>query len=227
MNLMNVYQRNVLRQRHCEEEGLATFMSNAYFSVSSNADTTFKSSQILNIKTMTKVTSLTASLLFASLLFVSCKNSADTKTVATETTEMTENEKEIAKNEISAVNTDVIKSVNELNVDAALKGYSADFRGVNADGSSSDYQSLASGLKESFGAVNSLNFIKVKEDFKFLSKRFVLCTWTGTVEPELKTGERMRNDPHTASLLYSKIDNKWKIVYEHDSEAPAKVVAKK
>ena len=66
---------------------------------------------------------------------------------------------------------------NELNADGALKGYSTEAKGVNLDGTSFDYASLASGLKTSFGGVKSLNFTKVKEDFKFISKNFLLICW--------------------------------------------------
>ena len=176
---------------------------------------------------MTKIISLTTLILLTGILLSSCNNTSDSKVNSVETTEMTETEKEIAKQEISSVNAAIIKSANELNVDATLKGYSPDVKGVNPDGTSFDYASLASGYKQSFDGVKSLNFTKVKENFKFISKTFVLCTWTGTVEPELKSGQHLKNDPHTASLLYSKINNEWKIVYEHDSEAPAKVISKK
>ena len=169
-----------------------------------------------------QISPLMAACIALFFLTIGCNPTSDK-----ETTEMTETEKETAKQEISSINASVIKGVNELNVDAALKGYSTDCRGVNTDGTSFDYVSLAGGFSQSFGGVKSLNFTKVKEDFKFISKTFVLCTWTGTVEPELKTGEHLKNDPHTASLLYSKINNEWKIVYEHDSESPAKVIAKK
>ena len=169
-----------------------------------------------------QISPLMAACIALFFLTISCNPTSDK-----ETTEMIETEKETAKKEISSVNTSVIKGVNELNADAALKGYSTDCKGVNIDGTSFDYASLASGFSQSFGGVKSLKFTKVKEDFKFISKTFVLCTWTGTVEPELKTGERLKNDPHTASLLYSKTNNEWKIVYEHDSESPAKVIAKK
>ena len=90
---------------------------------------------------------------------------------------------------------------------------------MNEDGSSSDYQSMKKGMKEAFSGLKSFSLTKVKEDFLFISNAFVLFTWTGTVNVELKTGQRFRNDIHTASLLYSKIDNKWKNMYEHTSES--------
>ena len=87
---------------------------------------------------MTKIISLTTSILLTGILLSSCNNPSDSKVESKETVEMTETEKETAKKEISSVNAEVIKSVNELNVEAALKGYSTDVKGVNADGTSFD-----------------------------------------------------------------------------------------
>lgn len=72
-----------------------------------------------------------------------------------------------------------------------------------------------------FKSANYVTYTTVKEDFKFLSKSLVMCTWTGREEYELKIGEHMKVDPYVGSLLFSKIDNEWKIVYTHESSAPA------
>ncbi len=162
---------------------------------------------------------------FASILFIGCKNSSEPQVTSSEKTEMTAAEKETAKTEISNTNTQIVSNLNALDVEAAMQGYSKDVTSVGVAGATSDYQTLENGLKEAFSGLNSFSLTKVSEDFLFISDTFVLCTWIGTVEVELKTGERFKNDVHTASLLYSKIDNEWKIVYEHASETPAKHVA--
>jgi hypothetical protein len=73
-----------------------------------------------------------------------------------------------------------------------------------------------------------MSFTTVKEDFKFLSKDLIMCTWTGNNEFELKTGEKMKIDPYVGSMLFSKKDNEWKIIYAHESSAqPVKVESKK
>lgn len=164
---------------------------------------------------------IAVSIVFASILCIGCKNSGDAKVNSSEKTEMTAAEKETAKTEISNTNTQIVSKLNALDVEASMQGYSKNLKSVSVTGATLTYQELEDGNKAAFEGLKSFNLTKVNEDFLFISNTYVLCTWTGTLEVELKTGERFKNDLHTASLLYSKIDNVWKIVYEHGSETPA------
>jgi hypothetical protein len=81
---------------------------------------------------------------------------------------------------------------------------------------------------ESFKSVKSMSFTTVKEDFKFLSKDLIMCTWIGNNEFELMTGEKMKIEPYVGSMLFCKKDNEWKIIYAHESSAqPVKVESEK
>lgn len=128
-----------------------------------------------------------------------------------------------AEKEISQINTEFISAVNGQDIKGILAEYSPGIKSVNPDGSVNDYQGISDGLTKAFQYVKSLKYSKSKEEFKVLSTGLVLCTWTGTVEIELKSGQKMMNYPHVASLLFSKTGNTWKIVYEHASEAPPKM----
>jgi len=128
-----------------------------------------------------------------------------------------------AEKEISQINTGFIAAVNGQDIKGILTEYSSEVKSVNPDGSVNDYQEISDGLTKAFQYVKSLKYTKTKEEFKVLSKSLVLCTWIGTVEIELKSGQKMTNYPHVASLLFSKTGNTWKIIYEHASEAPPKM----
>jgi len=173
---------------------------------------------------MKKIKFIAVLIFFALILCVGCKNSSDTQVTSSEKREMTVAEKETAKTEISNINTQIVSNLNALDVEASMQGYSKNLKSVSVTGATLTYQELVDGNKAAFTGLKSFNLTKVNEDFLFISETFVLCTWTGTLEVELKTGERFKNDIHTASLLYNKIDNEWKIVYEHGSETPAKAV---
>lgn len=174
---------------------------------------------------MKQIKFIAVSILFASILCIGCKNSDDAKVSSSEKIEMTAAEKETAKTEISNTNTQIVSNLNALDVEASMQGYSKNLKSVSVTGATLTYQELEDGNKAAFAGLKSFNLTKVSEDFLFISETFVLCTWTGTLEVELKTGERFKNDIHTASLLYNKIDNEWKIVYEHGSETPGKLIA--
>jgi len=178
---------------------------------------------------MKKNTILTSIILCSSVLLFSCKTNDNKNEVDTQTTELSATEKEVAKKEISGRINEIIKGVKELNAEAALKPYSndPDFKIVSPDGSETDFKKMMKDQTESLHSVKSMSFTTIKEDFKFLSKNLIMCTWTGKNEFELKSGEKMKIDPYVGSMLFSKKDNEWKIIYAHESSAqPVKVESK-
>ncbi len=148
----------------------------------------------------------------------------------TESGEMTPQEQETAKKEISARIEEIVQGANRLDVEAALKPYSsaADFLIVSPDGSTADYQTMKNAQTAFFGQAVSNTFKTEKEDFRFLSKTLVLCTWQGSNTFALKSGERGKIEHYTGSMLFSKINNEWTIIYAHESaSAPIQAPAKK
>lgn len=156
-----------------------------------------------------------------SVLLFSCQTNDNTKTKVHQTTELSSNEKETAKKEISARIEEIIKGAKELNVEEALKPYSSDtdFKIVNPDASVSDFATMKNVQSESFKTLASLNFMTIKQEFTFLEKDLVMCTWTGRNEFQLKSGEKMKIDPYVGSMLFRKKDNQWKIIYAHETTA--------
>jgi len=162
---------------------------------------------------MKKRINIVSTILMAAASFLASQNAA---------AQVTDAEKQSAKMELTQVNAEFIKSVNGQDIAGVLKEYSPDVMSINADGSVNNYQQIAGGLEKAFKSVKSIKYTMAKEEYSVLSGTLVLCTWTGTVETELKTGKRMKNFPHVASLLYAKVNDKWLIEYEHVSEAPPK-----
>jgi hypothetical protein len=152
--------------------------------------------------------------IISSLLLVSCQN---------ESSEKTAQEKETAKKEISDIGKGIIQSVERLDIESALKPYldSPDFLMINPDGSYQDYADFKSANTEAFKQLTSMKQTNIKEEFRFLSKTEVLYTWFGKNEIELKTGEKIKNESYIGTMLFSKINNEWRIVYAHESASPA------
>lgn len=169
------------------------------------------------MKTVNLLTAVIFLMLFATS---SCKN-PNNSTDYRQSTEISSDEKEIIKKAISDRIEEIIKGAKELDVDAAIKPYSndADFRIVNPDASVTDLQTMKNAQTEAFKTLASLNFRTTKQDFTFLTKNLVICTWTGSNEFELKTGEKMKIDPYVGTMIFRKIDNEWKIIYAHETTA--------
>lgn len=163
----------------------------------------------------------TGIILCASVLLFSCQTNESKKTDVTQAAEWSSDEKEIARKEISARIDEIIKGAKELNADAALEPYSndPDFKIVSPDASVADFTTMKHVLTESFQTLASLNFATIQQDFTFLEKDLVMCTWTGMNEFQLKTGEKMKIDPYVGSMLFRRKDNIWKIIYAHETAA--------
>jgi hypothetical protein len=173
----------------------------------------------------TKSVFISAILLWA-ISISSCQYADNSQGAVFNTTELSPADKEQVKREIAGRIDEIIKGCKQLNADTALNAYwdSADFVIVNTDGSVINFQTMKNTTATFFKSAKYVTYTTVKEDFKFLSKSLVMCTWTGREEYELKTGEHMKADPYVGSMLFSKIGNEWKIVYAHESSTqPVKI----
>ncbi len=177
-----------------------------------------------------KRVNLLPALIFLTILVISgCKN-PNNMTSESQSAEISSEEKEIIKKAISNRIEEIIKGAKELDVNAALNSYSndADFRIVNPDASVTDFQTMKAAQTEAFKTLASMNFKTIKQDFTFLTKNLVICTWTGSNEFELKSGEKMKINPYVGTMIFTKNDNEWKIIYAHETTAaPVNIDTKK
>jgi len=153
---------------------------------------------------------LSGTIVVTSLFFLSCQNKPS---------ELTPQQKETAKKEISDIGKYVIKSCEQLDINAAKKPYlnSPDFIIINPDGSYLNFQEFLNANTEAFKQFSAMKQETIKEDFRFLTKTQVLYTWFGKTEIELKSGEKMKFESYIGTMLFSKINNEWKIAYVHES----------
>jgi len=135
--------------------------------------------------------------------------------------ELSAAEKETAKKEIAARIEEIVAGVKKLDMQTALKPYSdsPEFRLVTPDARITDHAAMVAEQSEFVKQAISASYTTVKEDFKFLSGNFVMCTWTGKNEFTLKNGERYKTNPYVGSMLFNKVGGEWKIVYAHESSA--------
>ena len=172
---------------------------------------------------MTKIQFFAGLILITIISISSCQYADNSKGAVFNTTELAPADKEEVKREIAGRIDEIIKGCKQLNIDTALNAYwdSPDFEIVSTDGSVINFQTMKNTAAAFFKSAKYVTYTTIKEDFKFLSKSLVMCTWIGREEDELKTGEHTKIDPYVGSMLFGKIDNEWKIVYVHESSAPA------
>lgn len=171
---------------------------------------------------------LFSSIICASLfVLMSCQNSApEQSSTAPDSTSLSASAEAEAKKAISAQIKEIIKGSILLNADSALKPYAdiPEFKIVNPDGSVMGYADMHRYQTEAFATLTAMKFETVKEEFTFLTKDMVICTWIGKNEFTLKTGDKMQTDPYVGSMTFKKINGVWKIIYAHETSAPPVIV---
>lgn len=136
-------------------------------------------------------------------------------------TEWTEETKEQTKKEISARIDEIIQGANNLDVEAAIQPYAntPEFLMVNPDATVSDYPTMKHVQTEGMKALASMDFKTLDQKFTFLDGGLVMCTWTGSNELELKSGDRIKIAPYVGSMLFEKSGGQWHIIYAHETAA--------
>lgn len=170
---------------------------------------------------MAKMTFAAFAIFSAFLLFTGCNFNSEGNVPSPEKAGMTDSEKETAKKEITARIDEIIRGANQLNVEAALNPYANEesFKIVNPDASVTDYPTMKQMQAEAFETLKSMNFKTIKQDFTFLEEDLVMCTWTGSNEFEMTNGEKMKIEPYVGSMLFRNRNNKWDIIYAHETTA--------
>lgn len=175
---------------------------------------------------------LTSSMVIISLtLLMSCQPADQQKTTNEEVTSaqpatLSATEKEEAKKAISARIVEIIEGAKKLSADSALKPYAniPEFKIINPDGSVLDYNGMVKYQTSAFKDLTSMEFRTVREEFTFLEKDLITCTWIGSCDFVVKTGEKMKINPYVGSMTFRKKDNVWQIIYAHETSAAPVIV---
>jgi ketosteroid isomerase-like protein len=154
---------------------------------------------------------------FISLIWLLCLGGAMQGTA-----QIGPHDQEAAKKEIGEVVSVILRSLEKMDVEALFQSYSDSlgFILVTTEGFFADYQGAKFGNAEWFKLFSSMKIGTIKEEFRFLTGNIVLCAWQGKFEMTLKTGEQLKIDRFGITFVFSKIDNHWKVVYQHSSSLP-------
>ena len=95
-----------------------------------------------------------------------------------------------------------------------------DFLAVMTDGSTFDFAGAKKSTAEFLRAFPSVKFSTAKEEFGFLANDLVLFAWNGTCDLTSATGDHSKIDTYAVTYIVRKMDNKWKIIFSHESALP-------
>jgi ketosteroid isomerase-like protein len=141
--------------------------------------------------------------------------------------ELTQQDKDQIKKEVSAVFANMVTSYEQLNMEAMLKYYwdSPDFIYVNADGTTIEQKDLKKTFEEVYKTFGALKIITAREEYRILKKDIVLCLWLGKSEANMKDGSLITYNTDAVSFLFQKINEEWKVIYQSESSLPPVVQA--
>jgi len=153
-------------------------------------------------------------LVLALLLFFGCTKH--------EPTIMTSTEQETTKKEIKEVVNVIFQGLEKLDAEAAFQPYlnSPDFILFTVYGTMVDYQGAINGHAAWFKTLTSIKVTTIKEEFRFLPDNLVVYPWLGKFEMTLKSGAQVTVD-FGVTMIFRKIDNQWKVIYQQTSQVPA------
>lgn len=147
--------------------------------------------------------------LFSTILF-SCDNQ--------KVTELTEQDKETIKSEISPLMDKMINSLNNKEWDKAQEDYAntPEFVAVST-GNVFDYQTFVDVCASANESFNSMVITESSRKYSFINPEAVVLTWEGSLMIETADNQKFQADPYAISLLFVKSNGAWTINYSHES----------
>jgi hypothetical protein len=139
-----------------------------------------------------------------------------------EPVKMTAQEQETAKKEIRESVKVILQNLEKMDADALFQSYSDAFILIffTTDGSKIGLVEAKNHHSAWFTSLSSLKVTTITDDFRFLPGSNIICSWIGKFEMTLGSGQQLKIDKFGITFIFSKIDNQWKVIYQHSSALP-------
>jgi hypothetical protein len=131
-------------------------------------------------------------------------------------------EKELITGEIKAAVQSLIRGCETLDMDLAFEVFedSPEFLMMGTDGSLCDYDTYVKNNVEYLVACSSFKLTTFNEEIRILNCETAVFSWTYQAEATLLNGDKDIVENAGASFIFNKVDDKWKVVYYHESSTP-------
>jgi hypothetical protein len=133
--------------------------------------------------------------------------------------QLTQQQKDQIKSEVKAVADSIVARFGRADGVGCLQYYSdsPDWGMLNADGTRWDFQTTKKFLIDFPNTFSGYKWTTTHQDFIFLAKDIVICSWDVKDESLMKSGDKIIYDPHAYTMIFKKIAGQWKVFYSHDS----------
>jgi len=86
-----------------------------------------------------------------------------------------------------------------------------------SNGQISDYKNFILANEQYFEGLKSQKYFDSMFGYTFLDNENVIITWGCTARIQMKNDQEIKLDPYTATLVFKKVDDSWRILYGHGS----------
>ncbi len=135
-------------------------------------------------------------------------------------TVLSDEQKKQIQNEIQSVIAeihDAAAKVDTTNLYDVFSFADNDFTYVETSGAFYDKTAYKNMVRQFYAPLTSEIIEKGTEKYTYLSEDNVLWTYSGALIATYKNGQEVRYDPFGMSMLFRKIDSKWKVVFLQES----------
>jgi len=159
----------------------------------------------IKFKTMKKII-----LIFLPIIILSCGTKTDDS--------LTENKKEIIKTELQSIMNHIIQNAEIGNMEESIEPYSdsPEFMSIS-NGQISDYKNFIIENKYFYEALISQKFTNPEIIYTFINHETVIITLGCSVLVKMKDEQEIKVDPYTATFIFKKVNELWKVIYAHGS----------
>jgi hypothetical protein len=127
-------------------------------------------------------------------------------------------EKEIIKAELQSIMNQIIQNNEIGNMEKAIEPYSDSPGFISiSNGQISDYKNFMIENNYYFEALKSQKFSKSEMIYTFINNETVIITWGCSALLQMKNEQEIKIDPYTATFIFKKVNELWKVIYAHGS----------
>ena len=136
-------------------------------------------------------------------------------------------ERKNIENELHLAIDKLISGCETLNMDLAFEIFhdSPDFMMMGTGGNICDYQTYLNDNCTYLAGCENFKLKTFNRKIHILDRTTAVYSWAYGVEAKQKTGELDIINNAGASFFFKKMENKWKVVYYHESSVPMKRIS--
>ena len=141
--------------------------------------------------------------------------------------QLSDSEKEKIREELHQIINTLIAGCEALDMEMAFGMFSdsSAFLMMGTDGYLCDYQTYVDNNVSYLMTCSNFELTTRRQEIRILARDTAIFSWAYSAAATLKTGERDLVENAGASFVFGRVDGEWKVVYYHESSAPAQRIA--